>query len=68
MSTKTSAPMVDCPTCGTSHIYDQTSPHRPFCCDRCKLIDLGEWASEGRSIPGEPVWDEMMSDQLEPKH
>jgi endogenous inhibitor of DNA gyrase (YacG/DUF329 family) len=27
--------------------------HRPFCSERCKLIDLGEWASERRAIPGE---------------
>ncbi|EGL54624.1 uncharacterized protein conserved in bacteria [Methylophaga aminisulfidivorans MP] len=28
---------------------------KPFCSERCKLIDLGEWASEGHRIPGPPV-------------
>ncbi|MEQ3695918.1 MAG: DNA gyrase inhibitor YacG [Pseudomonadales bacterium] len=71
MTKKTSAastPLVDCPTCGIAHSYDTSSPYRPFCSDRCKLIDLGEWASEGHAIPGEPVWDDMMSDELELKH
>ena len=30
---------------------------KPFCSERCKLIDLGEWASEGHRIAGEPVID-----------
>lgn len=30
-------------------------PDRPFCSRRCKLIDLGEWASESHRIEGEPV-------------
>jgi endogenous inhibitor of DNA gyrase (YacG/DUF329 family) len=27
--------------------------HRPFCSERCKLRDLGNWASERYRIPGE---------------
>lgn len=46
---------VKCPQCGTSVIWDSSNPHRPFCSKRCKLIDLGEWASENRYIPGEPA-------------
>jgi endogenous inhibitor of DNA gyrase (YacG/DUF329 family) len=26
---------------------------RPFCSERCKLIDLGQWANEGYRVPGE---------------
>ena len=29
------------------------NPHRPFCSERCKMIDLGTWASEGYAIPGD---------------
>jgi len=29
------------------------SPWRPFCSERCRLLDLGEWLSERRAIPGE---------------
>ena len=28
---------------------------RPFCSERCKLIDLGEWASDGYVIEGDPA-------------
>jgi len=33
---------------------------RPFCSERCKLIDLGAWASEQRAVPGDapPLPDE----------
>jgi len=29
------------------------SPHRPFCSERCRLLDLGRWADERYRIPGE---------------
>jgi len=32
-------------------------PFRPFCSERCKLIDLGEWVMEEKRIPGEPLLD-----------
>lgn len=35
--------------------WDAKSPFRPFCSERCKLIDLGEWAAEERRIAGEEV-------------
>lgn len=28
---------------------------RPFCSERCRLIDLGGWLSERNAIPGEAV-------------
>lgn len=47
---------VLCPRCRKStDWYD--NPHRPFCSERCKLIDLGEWADEAYRIKGEPVED-----------
>lgn len=51
---------VTCPTCGREVIWNETSKWRPFCSERCKLIDLGEWASESHRIPGEelPTTDE----------
>lgn len=27
------------------------SRYRPFCSERCKLIDLGEWANERYRVP-----------------
>lgn len=44
---------VTCPTCGNKTTWDD-NPWRPFCSERCKLIDLGEWANENHRIPGPP--------------
>ena len=46
---------ITCPTCGKPHTWTPENSFRPFCSDRCKLIDLGEWASETRKIPGAAV-------------
>lgn len=48
----TRKPVVPCPQCGKEVVWDsQLSPFRPFCSERCKLIDLGQWAAESYSIP-----------------
>jgi len=43
--------MVRCPQCGKPCEYSETNSFRPFCSERCKLIDLGDWASEKFKIP-----------------
>jgi endogenous inhibitor of DNA gyrase (YacG/DUF329 family) len=48
------AAVVQCPVCGTAVPWTEASRWRPFCSERCKLIDLGDWASERHVIPGEP--------------
>lgn len=45
---------VACPTCGRGVAWVPAQKWRPFCSERCKLIDLGEWLSEEHRIPGEP--------------
>jgi len=47
--------IVTCPTCGRRARWDPSNPWRPFCSERCRLIDLGEWLGGNRGIPGEPV-------------
>lgn len=42
-----------CPICKTSMQWAD-NPFRPFCSDRCKLIDLGAWASDGYVVAGTP--------------
>lgn len=37
---------VTCPTCGNTHAWDRGNRFRPFCSERCKMIDLGRWANE----------------------
>ena len=46
---------VKCPTCEKPVEWSEKSPWRPFCSERCKLIDLGAWASEEHRIPGLPA-------------
>ena len=59
---------VDCPTCGTAVECTPASAFRPFCSDRCKLIDLGAWASEEHKIPVSPDAEEdMFSEELTPR-
>ena len=53
---------VECPTCGAPVEWSAASVFRPFCSDRCKLIDLGAWASEEHAIPvGPDAEDESFS-------
>ena len=55
--------LVKCPTC-RRQIDWSASEFRPFCSDRCRLIDLGAWLSEKHAIPedapaaGDPPADE----------
>tara|TARA_B100000989_G_scaffold237020_1_gene183918 strand:+ start:448 stop:615 length:168 start_codon:yes stop_codon:yes gene_type:complete len=40
-----------CPQCKKTTVSRKDNKYRPFCSERCKLIDLGEWAREEKSIP-----------------
>lgn len=46
---------IPCPTCGKKSTWTPENPSRPFCSERCKLIDLGAWANEEHRVPGEPA-------------
>lgn len=43
---------VRCPVCKKESAW-KDNPFRPFCSERCRLIDLGKWASEEYRIAGE---------------
>lgn len=43
---------IRCPICKKEAFWND-NPYRPFCSERCRLIDLGKWASEEYRIPGE---------------
>ncbi|PLX81936.1 MAG: DNA gyrase inhibitor YacG [Desulfuromonas sp.] len=43
---------VRCPRCG-KHKTWKGNPHRPFCSEQCKMIDLGRWADGDYRIAGE---------------
>jgi endogenous inhibitor of DNA gyrase (YacG/DUF329 family) len=42
---------VNCPHCGELCEWSIANPWRPFCSERCKMMDLGAWASESYRIP-----------------
>jgi uncharacterized protein len=42
---------VACPRCGASVAWTPDARWRPFCSERCKLIDFGGWASEAYRVP-----------------
>jgi uncharacterized protein len=48
---------VACPNCGKPVTWSPESKWRPFCSERCRLIDLGQWFSEEHAIPGEAAED-----------
>lgn len=44
---------VKCPTCGRETEYSIKNEFRPFCSERCKLIDFGAWADEEFALPAQ---------------
>lgn len=60
------ARIVLCPTCRARVKWSPGNEFRPFCSERCKLIDLGEWAAEQHRIPGRDQEDDVLSGALEP--
>jgi len=55
---------VRCPQCGGFSPYSPDNRWRPFCTERCKLIDLGQWATDAYSIPVEEP-DSGMTDAFD---
>jgi endogenous inhibitor of DNA gyrase (YacG/DUF329 family) len=42
---------VKCPRCGKPALFNSQNPFRPFCSERCKMIDLGQWAEGKYALP-----------------
>jgi endogenous inhibitor of DNA gyrase (YacG/DUF329 family) len=51
--TQQASKSVPCPRCGKLAPFSTENPWRPFCSERCKLIDLGNWATESYRLPNE---------------
>lgn len=56
---------IKCPVCKKESAWEGNS-FRPFCSERCKLIDLGAWASEEYKIDGR-LEDELNKILSEPE-
>lgn len=64
-------PTFECPTCEKAFTVDRTedAPFRPFCCHRCKMVDLGKWL-DGTYTVSEPLkpsdleeWEELEGEE-----
>lgn len=51
--------LVKCPNCGKEAEFEG-NPFRPFCSERCKIIDLGAWVDERYRIISE---EEILSEE-----
>ena len=43
--------LIICPICRNKTTWEE-NPYKPFCSERCKLIDLGKWVSDEYKIEG----------------
>jgi endogenous inhibitor of DNA gyrase (YacG/DUF329 family) len=43
---------VRCPSC-RAPVQWAGNPYRPFCSERCRIVDLGNWAAERYRVPSE---------------
>jgi uncharacterized protein len=43
--------LIICPICRNKTTWEE-NPNKPFCSERCKLIDLGKWVSDEYKIEG----------------
>lgn len=55
---------VNCPICKTPVEWKPESEFKPFCSERCKLIDLGDWAAEKHAIPVKAEFDPEALDEF----
>jgi endogenous inhibitor of DNA gyrase (YacG/DUF329 family) len=53
--------MVKCPKCSSSFSY-YASEYRPFCSERCKDVDLGNWFTENYKVPSK---ENLSEDDIE---
>jgi uncharacterized protein len=53
---------VDVPACVCCRKHPVDPRWRPFCSERCKLLDLARWADGAYRVPGEPVAEQDNGD------
>jgi uncharacterized protein len=56
--------IINCPKCKTSFNF-YTSQARPFCSDRCKQVDLGQWLNEEYSVATNEIVDFTLDSTIE---
>ncbi|MBI5446303.1 MAG: DNA gyrase inhibitor YacG [Deltaproteobacteria bacterium] len=58
---------VPCPTCRTKTAWEG-NPFRPFCSERCKLLDLSKWLAEEYRIPASDDEVSELDEAEDPVH
>ncbi|MBI4490033.1 MAG: DNA gyrase inhibitor YacG [Deltaproteobacteria bacterium] len=57
-------PVVKCPIC-QAEVSWEGNPYRPFCSERCRLIDLGAWTEGRYRIPGQALEQESKRESVD---
>lgn len=60
---------MKCPICDKPVLYTKENPFRPFCSERCKLLDFGAWVDGEYAVPAEesaPSLEELGQNQPVP--
>lgn len=52
---------VKCPICDTQFSY-YSSEYRPFCSEKCKMVDLGHWLNQTYTIPVAPATNQVVDE------
>lgn len=55
---------VPCPQCQKDVLWQPESTYRPFCSERCRLLDLGDWADENHKISQSPQGATPLSEEM----
>lgn len=58
--------MIACPRCRKQAYFHASNPWRPFCSERCKIIDVAAWANEEFRLDGGPASPEDFMDAVQP--
>ena len=66
MNDATDERTVPCPTCGAQAVFGPANRWRPFCSKRCRLSDLGAWATGSYRIPARQEDESGASEDTEP--
>jgi hypothetical protein len=59
--------ILACPHCGKATVFAPSNRWRPFCSERCRLTDLGAWATESYRIPAKAPQDEDGASSNDPE-
>ena len=55
---------IECPNCKKPVTWND-NPDRPFCSEKCRLIDLGNWSDEAYRVPGQSLSEENLENVID---